>query len=290
MVTPIGAAVACAVLGLVVMARATYRPRPSLADLLIDPSAGTNRKDTVSNHANGMFDRVAMWALRMLGGDLDQLTADLVVLDEDILKHARDRFATALLVSVLLAFYLSRGMLTLPPLLILAAVGAFVVVHRMQGSDTHAKANKRRASMTLLTNEIVTLLTIAVSGGAGTNTALRDALAVARTEDSQRLQAVLSSADVHGAPYAGALTEFGEIIRLNELIKFGEALEMSTVTGGSIIETLASRQEALARSVEASAMADAKRASDRMSTVMAFMAISIVGFVTYPAIANLIQI
>ncbi|MEM7340410.1 MAG: hypothetical protein AAF467_17255 [Actinomycetota bacterium] len=278
--------------GLIIVARATFRPRPSLDKLMADQTLGRARVTSIGVDASTLWGRAALWVMRrLLGPRSEALVSDLDVMEQDTTSHAVERMSVSLLAAISVALFGNAfGLVGSVVLFVFVVMVVFYGVYLYVGMELRSRADVKRRSIGLATNELVGLVTVAISGGSGLNSALRSAAWIADSPSYTRIRRALSQADVRGAPYSEALTELGEQLRVPELMKLGQTVEMSTATGARLTETLRSRLDAVNDQEFNAAIAAAEKASDQMASMMGVVVLALTVFMTYPLVVRLVSL
>lgn len=278
-------------LGLWLVLRGLFPPRPTLADRLTRFAETTGRpvKQTALRSTWGRF---AVWVLRSVkGDDLDELDADLAVTDTALEAHAVDKLHAGvgggvLLVVVSWMFGIVGGGFVALLILAVGSVGFYLV----PDGDLRRKAAVRRDEFSESLNAFVNLVTISVSGGSGINNAMSDVVGIGRGWAFDALRQSMVEAELHGeSPWAG-FDRLGRRLQVTPLIELAGALSLAGNSGARVIETLQARAVSGQQRELADAMASAEKKSESMNVPVAAMILGWVGFMGYPAVIGLLGV
>ena len=231
-------------------------------------------------------------AIRWLAGSGSPTRdSDLAVCERDLTRWVRDRLVWSLLLAgpglVLVMLAVAGGDSPLSPLV---AVGA-AVVGAIGGwfyarVDLASDAEKARRAFRHGLAGYLELVTILMSGGAGVETAMFDAVAVGRGGPFRHLRAALSAAQARREPPWRALGELGDRLGLVEL----EELEASmTLAGGGahVRDSLTAKATAIRLKDLSQIESEAQSRSETMVLPVALMFAGFLLLIGYPALAAL---
>lgn len=276
-------------LGLWLVARGLYPRPPSLADRLAAHSE--LRPSSASNTVlRTMWGRLAVWVLRTVkGGSMDNVSADLAVVDRDLEAHAVDKLNAGLGGAGLSAAILVLlGVARSPLAMAVIGTAGFVIFYLVPDVEFRRKAEDRRQEFSEALNAFVGLVAVSISGGGGVNSAMQDALSIGGGWSFDALRRSVENSLLHGeSPWSG-FDELGHRMDVVPLIELAGALSLSGDSGAKVTETLQSRAESGRQRELADAMTAAERKSESMNIPVATMLLGWVGFMGYPAVVNLL--
>ena len=286
-------------LGLWLVVRGLYRPRPSLADALAHLRRVPDPAPVLSPGAEG---GVAARLGRPFADLLAQTGAgwlvparvrqDLAVLDRSPERHLAEKVTLALLgllVAPAMSALLALGGASLPlalPLwgaIVLAVVG-FVV----PDLGIHTDAARRRRDFRYALSSFLDLVVVALAGGGGVESALADAASVGAGWPFAYLRRALDQARLaREAPWA-ALGRLGTELGVDELSELAASVALAGTEGAKVRASLAAKATSLRTHQLAEAETADQAASERMSLPVVLLFAGFLFFIGFPAVERVL--
>lgn len=219
--------------------------------------------------------------------------------DLQILDWSRERYLLGRLGRTALYASAGPGLLALltvmgTPVPIVVPAG-FTAVGALAGwtgyaRDVRDRAEDARQEMRYAVVAYLQQVGLLRAAGAGATTALRrPAELLGDSPAMRRIRQQLELADRSGEmPWEG-LRRFGQEVEVDELTDLSTIAETAGQDGGAVIDTLMARSASLRSELLSEELADANRASGRMSTPGALQVFLISAWVMYPAIAAVLS-
>ncbi len=276
-------------LGLWLMLRGMF-PAPMTLSERLTRHAAMDLPSTDRSAIGSLWGRIATWLLAAVKGEtMDQVECDVAVTDSTLEAHAIDKLNAGLGGGGLLAVLGLMFGIVASPVAVLLVVGAgFIVCYLLPDAELKRRAAARREEFAEALNAFVRLVAVAISGGGGVNSAMYDATAIGNGWCFDALGRSISEATLHGeSPWAG-FDDLGRKLGLVPLIELAGALSLAGTSGARVTETLKARAEAGRERELAEAMTHAEKKSETMNIPVAAMVLGWVGFMGYPAVANLL--
>lgn len=286
---------AVAGLAAVVAYRSLFPPLPPLEVVLrrldgsrqLAPIAGLEGNDLTSvlgRRLGGGLERV----LDAVGVRLDRLEPDLRLMGSDLQRH----LGTKVLVTLL-------GLL-MPPLVgtMTALLGvAFPPVFTVGGGlvlgtaffvvpdlTLRTEAAKRRRAFRHGLGSFLDLVVIGLAGGAGVESALRDAAAVGRSDSYDQLRRALEVTALTGETPWAALARLGEELGVDELAELASSVSLAGTEGARVRDSLAAKARSMRDHALAAAESEAQAATERMAFPVVLLFLGFMVLVGYPAV------
>ena len=217
--------------------------------------------------------------------------ADLAVCERDLARWVQDRLVWSLLLAapglVLVMLSATGGTSPVSPLVAIgAAIAGAVGGWFYARVDLASDAEKARRAFRHGLAGYLELVTILMSGGAGVETAMFDAVAVGRGGPFRHLRAALSAAQARREPPWRALGQLGDRLGIVEL----EELEASmTLAGGGaqVRDSLTAKATAIRIKDLSQIESEAQSRSETMVLPVALMFAGFLVLIGYPALAAL---
>ena len=283
-------------LGVVLLVRALVPPKPSLATVLARVNGGVGRVASPPLYAAGA--RPGRWSstvgprvarfLERLGLQLGDLEADLAVLGRSVEHHmaVRAAGATGGLAAVVVAGLMAAttgapvGLVTVGWVGIGGALIGFVL------PDTLARreAKERRRSFREALAFFLDLVSVALAGGAGVSSSLRQASDAGDGWAHVQIRGALRQAQVQRQPVWMALAQLGVDLGVTELEELGSSVALAEGEGASVRQSLAAKAASIRDHQLADAEAEAASATVRMAAPLVLLGMSFCAFVLYGAI------
>jgi tight adherence protein C len=285
-------------LGLMLLLRGAFPPRPPLAVSLARLQRRSSDLALVASHqqrGRGL-ESVLGAPLAALAGrlglELRSLRADLRVMGRPLERHLADKVLmalTGLFLPPAMVALAALGGSSLPvavPLWasLLLGVGGFF----LPDLALRSQAEQRRTSFRYALGSFFDLVVITLAGGGGVQSALHDSAEVGEGWAYTQLQLALSAATRSGTPWA-ALGRLGEELGVEELCELAASLSLAGTEGARVRQSLAAKASSLRSHELADAETAAETATEQMAfpTVLLFLGFLI--FLGYPAVERVLS-
>jgi tight adherence protein C len=280
-------------LGLFLVGRALFPPRPSLAVVLARVNGGG--AEPVATLAGG-----GRWsarvgpplarALERAGIHLGELAPDLAVLGRSVEEHMARRAAGAAFgvgvvagVGCLAALVgLSLSLLTVAWLAAGAALVGFVV------PDTLARrqALVRRAAFRQALAFFLDLVIVVLAGGAGVSSGLRQASEAGDGWAYTQIRGALARGRIRREPPWVVLGQLGAELGITELEELAAAVSLAEREGASVRQSLTAKAASIRDHQLADVEAAASSATVRMAAPLVLLGLGFCGFILYGAVTS----
>ncbi len=280
-------------LGVFLVGRALFPPRPSLAVVLARVNGATS--EPVATVASG-----GRWsagvgpplarALQRAGISLGELGPDLAVLGRSVEEHMAIRAAGATIGVGLVAGVgfvaslvgVSLSLLTIAWLAVGAALVGFVV------PDTLARreAVVRRAGFRQALAFFLDLVIVVLAGGAGVSSGVRQASEAGDGWAYVQIRGALARGRVRREPPWVVLGQLGAELRITELEELAAAVSLAEREGASVRQSLTAKAASIRDHQLADVEADASSATVRMAAPLVLLGLGFCGFILYGAISS----
>ena len=289
-------------LGLWLLVRALWQPRPSLAAGLAQlrsaspvPVTTNGQRLPPSRGLEAAMAGIGRSAVRVaegLGLNLTKARQNLQVVERSLERHMLDKVLYALgglflLPAGIAAMALGGvGVPLLVPLWIslLLAVGAFFLPDLALAQA----ANKRRAAMRHGLSSFLDLVAISLAGGAGVESALKTASEIGQGWAFRVLRERLVESRRRGeTPWAG-LGRLGEELDVAELRELGASISLAGTEGAKVRESLAAKASTMRMHKTTEAEAEAQAATRNMLLPQALLLMGFLMFLGFPPVMRII--
>ena len=286
-------------LGVWLVVRGLFPPRPSLADALAQlrrvPEAPAVLTPASEGGVAARVGRpVAEWLGHLGAGWLvpGRIRQDLAVLDRSPERHLAEKVTLSLVGFLLVPMFaalLTVGgahlSLALPlwAALALAAVG-FVV----PDLGIHADANRSRRDFRHALSSFLDLVVVALAGGGGVESALADAAGVGAGWPFAYLRRALDQSRLaREAPWT-ALGRLGAELGVGELSELAASVALAGTEGAKVRASLAAKATSLRSHQLAEAETADQAASERMSLPVVVLFAGFLFFIGFPAVERVL--
>lgn len=284
-------------LGLMLLMRGAFPPRPPLAVSLARLQRRSSDLPLVASQQRGRGLEAVLGAplarlVGRLGLELRSLRADLRVMGRPLERHLADKVLvalTGLFLPPAMVALAALGGSSLPvavPLWasLLLGVGGFF----LPDLALRSQAEQRRTSFRYALGSFFDLVVITLAGGGGVQSALHDSAEVGEGWAYTQLQLALSAATRSGTPWA-ALGRLGEELGVEELCELAASLSLAGTEGARVRQSLAAKASSLRSHELADAETAAETATEKMAfpTVLLFLGFLI--FLGYPAVERVLS-
>ncbi|NUP46286.1 MAG: secretion system protein [Catenulispora sp.] len=279
--------------GLTMLARGLFPPKPTLAQALADLNRAPAPVRILAADDGG-------WAARF-GGPLvglleswnlpgEKVAKDLQVLERSARRHLAEKAVAALaglLLPLVLSLVLAAAGVVLPWTVpawgaIACAAAGFFVPDLTVKSDAAA----RRADFQLAFTSYVDLVGIGLSGGAGIEAALDQAAKIGEGWSFTAIRKALDAARLSRVAPWTTLGQLGAELDVPVLQETAASLSLAGVEGAKVKASLLAKAAALRAHALSDADAAAQQATERMSLPVVQMFAGFLVFIAYPALAH----
>jgi tight adherence protein C len=287
-------------LGIWLVVRGLFPPRPSLADALAQLKRVPQAAPVLAPGADGgIAARVGMPVAGLLGhmgaGWLvpGRIRQDLAVLERSTERHLAEKVTLSLVcllvipaMAAVLALGGARLSLAVPVwgALVLAVVG-FVI----PDLGIHTDATRRRRDFRHALSSFLDLVVVALAGGGGVESALGDAASIGTGWPFAYLRRALDQARLaREAPWA-ALGRLGVELGVGELSELAASVALAGTEGAKVRASLAAKATSLRTHQLAEAETADQAASERMSLPVVLLFAGFLFFIGFPAVERVLH-
>jgi Flp pilus assembly protein TadB len=280
-------------LGLTMLARGLFPPKPTLAQALADLNRAPAPVRILSANDGG-------WAARF-GGPLvglleswnlpgEKVARDLQVLERSARRHLAEKAVAALaglLLPLVLTAALAAAGVVLPwsvpawGALACAAAGFFV-----PDLTVKSEAVARRMQFRHAFTAFIDLTVIGLSGGAGVEASLDQAARIGEGWSFTAIRKALDAARLSRVAPWTTLGQLGTELDVPVLEEIAAQLSLAGVEGAKVKSSLSAKAAALRAHALADADAAAQQATERMALPVVQMFAGFLVFIAYPALAH----
>jgi tight adherence protein C len=226
--------------------------------------------------------------LRSLGLRLDSLESDLRLTGRSIEQHMAQKVLLALFglaVPALLGTMwavLDIG----PPLTVAVAFGLGLGVFFFFVPDlaVRSEAAERRKEFKRSLGSFLDLVVISLAGGAGVESALRDAAGVGRGWAFRQLHNALDVTSLTAETPWAALARLGTELKVDELVALASSVSLAGTEGARVRESLAVKATSLRDHALAEAESEAEATTEKMAVPVVLLFVGFLVLVGYPAL------
>lgn len=284
------AAVLCGVLlagGAVAVVRGLFPAQPRLARLV---SEFAEPAPAASSEVERLRSWWARAAVRVVTGvqDVDAARKDLAVVGMPLEEFASDKLASGALGAVIVGGWLFALKVTSGPLLLMAAIAGFVGFYFQPDVRLRRRAAVRRREFVDTVTAFVGLVSVSVAGGGGIMSAMTAAAGLGDGWALERLRFVLDRAATRNESPWSALDQLGTDLGIPSLVELGGAMSLAGQAGARVSDSLAARARAARARELAERLAEEERRTEVLGVPVVVMLLAWIGFLGYPAIANVI--
>jgi tight adherence protein C len=284
-------------LGAIVSWRLLF-PAPPPLQAAIDRLNRRNELVGIANldqQAGGVDDllgrTVGAWldrALRGLGLRLDSLEADLRLTGRSIEQHMAQKVLLALFGLALPALLgVMWAVLDIgPPITVAVAFGVGLGAFFFFVPDLVARseAAERRKEFKRSLGSFLDLVVISLAGGAGVESALRDAAGVGRGWAFRQLHNALDVTSLTAETPWAALARLGTELKVDELVALASSVSLAGTEGARVRESLAVKATSLRDHALAEAESEAEATTEKMAVPVVLLFVGFLVLVGYPAL------
>jgi Flp pilus assembly protein TadB len=171
---------------------------------------------------------------------------------------------------------------TLP---LIASLGLGTLFFFLPDLVLRSEAGERRDSFRHALGSFLDLVVISLAGGAGVESALRDAATIGRGWSFAQLRNALDSASLTGETPWSALARLGDELGITDLAELSASVSLAGTEGARVRESLAVKANSLREHALAEAETEAQAGTERMAVPVVMLFIGFLIFIGYPAMA-----
>ncbi len=146
------------------------------------------------------------------------------------------------------------------------------------------EADERRADFRHGLGSFLDLVVISLAGGAGVESALRDAASIGEGWSYAELRRALETTRLTGETPWAALTNLGADLGVPELAELSASVSLAGTEGAKVRESLAVKASSLREHALAEAEAEAQSSTERMALPVVLLFVGFLILIGYPAI------
>lgn len=226
--------------------------------------------------------------MRSLGLRLDPLEADLRLVGRSIEEHMAQKVLLALfglaLPALLGVLWVALGIGVSPAIPLGAGLALGVFFFFAPDLALRSEAAERRKEFKRSLGSFLDLVVISLAGGAGVESALRDAAGVGRGWAFAQLRNALDVTALTGETPWAVLARLGDEVGVNELVQLSSSVSLAGTEGARVRESLAVKATSLRDHALAEAEAEAESATEKMAVPVVLLFVGFLVLVGYPAI------
>lgn len=271
-------------------------PSPAPLQAAIDRLHQRNQLAAIANRdqGEGMTDLLGRTLgaslgrlFRNLGLRVDSLEPDLRLVGRSLEQHLAQKVLLSLLGLALPALVgVTWVMLLGIPVTVPAAIGLFLAVFFFFVPDLtlRSEAKERRTTFKHSLGSFLDLVVISLAGGAGVESALRDAANVGRGWAYSQLRNALEVTALTGETPWAALSRLGDELGVSELVELAASISLAGTEGARVRESLAVKASSLREHALADAEAEAESTTEKMAMPVVLLFLGFLILIGYPAI------
>jgi Flp pilus assembly protein TadB len=227
-----------------------------------------------------------------LGLRLDRLEPDLRLMNRSLEQHLGQKvllgvFGLALPQLVLVVTSLAGAPIALP-IPVVASIVLAVVFFFVPDLTLRSEAKERRDSFRHALGSFLDLVVISLAGGAGVESALRDAAAIGRGWAFAQLRHALDVATLTGETPWAALTRLGDELGVSELGELSASVSLAGTEGARVRDSLAVKAASLREHALAEAESEAQASTEAMALPVVLLFVGFLVLIGYPALATVL--
>jgi tight adherence protein C len=226
--------------------------------------------------------------MRDLGLNLDSLEADLRLVGRTVEEHMAQKVLLALfgfVLPMLVGVFWTVAGIGLP-LYVPTAGGVVLGVVFFFAPDLslRSEAADRRKEFKQALGSFLDLVVISLAGGAGVESALRDAAGIGRGWAYARLNNALETNVLTGETPWGALARLGTEVGVTELVELSASVSLAGTEGARVRESLAVKASSLRDHALADADAEAHSTTEKMALPVVLLFLGFLILIGFPAV------
>jgi tight adherence protein C len=225
---------------------------------------------------------------RSLGLRLDSLERDLNLVGRPIEQHMAQKALLAVFgfaLPMLLAVFWT--VLDFGPSFALPAGGGVALgtfFFFVPDLSLRSEADARRKEFRRALGSFLDLVVISLAGGAGVESALRDAAGIGRGWAFLQLHNALEVTALTGETPWAALARLGDEVGVDELAELSASVSLAGKEGARVRDSLAVKAESLRDHAQAEAEADAEATTERMALPLVLLFFGFLLLIGFPAV------
>jgi tight adherence protein C len=225
---------------------------------------------------------------RNLGLRLDSLERDLALVGRPIEQHMAQKVLLAIVGVALPVFIAGFWMvLGLSPSLTLPAAGGLLLgtfFFFVPDLALRSEAAERRKEFRRALGGFLDLVVISLAGGAGVESALRDAAGIGQGWAFRQLHNALEVTTLTGETPWAALARLGDEVGVDELAELSASVSLAGKEGARVRESLAVKAASMRDHAQADAEAEAEAATERMALPLVLLFLGFLILIGFPAV------
>lgn len=226
----------------------------------------------------------------MSRGEPISLRQDLAVTDTTLTEHATDRLTAGVLGAATSGAMVVITRRASPLLLVGAALVGFLAFSSEPEARLRRRATRRRREFMDAVTAYISLISVSISGGGGVVGAMSAAAGFGSGWPLEQIRLTLDRAAQRNVPPWRELERLGDELGIPSLVELGRAMSLAAESGAQVSDSLRARAHS-GRSRELSdRLAEQERKSETLGIPVVFMLLGWMGFLGYPAIANLLAL
>jgi tight adherence protein C len=257
---------------------------------------GITNRGTRDEQVSDLFGRTVGASLaktmRNLGLNLESLEADLRLVGRSLEQHMAQKVLLALfglaLPSCLGVFWAVTGVGISLRFPLLGAVVFAVFCFFAPDLSLRSEAGDRRKEFKRSLGSFLDLVVISLAGGAGVESALRDAASVGRGWAYAQLHNALEVTSLTGETPWAALARLGREVGVPELEQLSSSVSLAGTEGARVRESLAVKASSLRDHALAEAESEAESTTEKMALPVVLLFLGFLVLVGYPAVTLII--
>ncbi len=248
----------------------------------------TDQSDDLSDVVGRTLGASLERLLRSLGLRFDRVEADLRLVGRTLEQHLAQKVLLAIfgltLPMLVGVTWIALGIgvsITVP-----AAVGIAlaVVFFFVPDLTLRSDADDRRNQFKHALGSFLDLVVISLAGGAGVESALRDAAGIGRGWTYAQLRNALAVTTLTGETPWAALARLGDEVGVSELSELAASISLAGTEGARVRDSLAMKASTLREHAMAEAEAEAESTTEKMAVPVVLLFLGFMILIGYPAV------
>lgn len=254
--------------------------------------AGVTQADEIAEGGDSAVDRLAGaigQVLISLGLSFTHLEPDLRLVNRTVHQHVSKKVLLGFFGLALPQVGFLMMLLTGSPFPWILPAGASLVLgvlfFFLSDVILRTEANERREAFRHSLGSFLDLVVISLAGGAGVESALRDAATIGEGWAFVRLRTTLEGAALTGQTPWVALSELGEELDISELVELSASISLAGTEGARVRESLATKADSMRAHALSEVESKAQASTERMAVPMVLQLMGFVVLIGYPAVS-----
>jgi Flp pilus assembly protein TadB len=226
--------------------------------------------------------------LPRVGLRFDALESDLGLVGRSLEQHLAQKVLLGLFgLSLPVLVVLSWAMIGLSVPIVVPGAGGFVlglVLFFAPDLAVRSEADERRKAFKHALGSFLDLVVISLAGGAGVESALRDAAGIGRGWAYAQLQRALEVTALTGETPWAALARLGEEVGVSELVELSATVSLAGTEGARVRDSLAVKATSLRQHALARSESEAESTTEKMALPIALLFLGFLILIGYPAL------